>query len=84
MCSKAVDIANVIYDIMAILPPDEDTIGLNNLKDSLFHTAPEICDNFWHKIFTYVSNRYNGSKGWHTDVCKIYNEGYEKYKTKYI
>lgn len=83
MCSKSFDIATVIDNIIYVLPPDEDKRRLINLKDSLFHTAPEVCNNFWHKLFDYVSTEYDGSKGWHTDVCRVYNEGFENYKTKY-
>lgn len=83
MCSKAFDIAKVIDDIIKVLPPDEPTVGLENLKDTLFHTAPEVCDTFWHRLFGYVSTVYEGSKGWHTDVCRVYNEGFENYKVKY-
>lgn len=83
MCSKAVDIAKVIDDILELVPPDEDKKRLTNLKDSLFHTAPEVCNAFWHKLFAHVSTVYDGSKGWHTDVCRVYNEGFENYKVKY-
>jgi hypothetical protein len=78
MTSKRDHIEKTLELLCAAVPASAG-LGLEQCKESLPYTAPELLDRFWLRIYTILTSRSGGSPVWADQARDIWNKATKTY-----
>ena len=84
MCSKALQIQITLQRMIKCMPRTSDTEVMVKLMNNVVYKSPEVCDNYWNDIHSYVSRTYvDYSAEWQTIMRAEYHKGLIDYRDKF-
>ena len=84
MCTKAVKINTTLLNMIRCMPEHSDKTIMNKLSRNVFYRSPEIVDEYWNDIYSYVSKTYVDSNSpWQANMREEYHKGIIQYADDY-
>ena len=84
MCTKAAKISLTLRNMIRCMPKDEDKTIMTKLSRNVFYRSPEVLDEYWNDIYSFVSQTYvDSNSSWQANMRDEYHKGIIKYADEY-